>query len=291
MNGAHAPAPRAAFKEFVLRMIHPFRLPVSWACQHGIITPEVRNVLPWRWVLEPFTIYGPGWRFRWSPTEFDSIAHRMFWSGFREWERDTTPTVIEKFRRARYFIDIGANCGIYTVMACVVNPEIRVLAIEPVSRICETLKRNVEINGFGSRVAIINAAVADSNGIVSFHEAEDATMGSLGTTGYHGQRGRVIQVRCRTLDDVVAELGVKPDFLKIDVEGAEDVVLAGASSTLKVFRPSIVLEANPGDPAERMTEILVSSGYSFQLLTERGPIRHNAIVPVDGNQNWLCEPI
>ena len=80
-------------------------------------------------------------------------------------------------------------------------------------------------------------------------------MGSLAVNGYHGQRGKVIQVKCRTLDSIVEEFNLEPDFIKIDVEGFEHIVLSGASQTLSKFRPRIVLEANPGDPAAEMTEI------------------------------------
>src|ERR1035438_3028883 len=88
-------------------------------------------------------------------------------------------------------------------------------------------------------------------------------MGSLAVEGYRGQPGKVIEVNCRTLDSMVEELDLEPDLLKIDVEGFEHVVLSGARRTLRKFRPRIVLEANPGDPGEEMTDILSEFGYGF----------------------------
>lgn len=142
-----------------------------------MIPSEVRRFLPWRWVLEPFTIYGDGWRCHWFPTEFDNIGHRVFWSGLRQWERETAPVILESIRRARCFIDVGANCGIYTVMGCAIYPDVRVVAVEPVPKICTALQRNVSRNGFASRVTILNAALGKSNVTVAFHEAEDPLMG------------------------------------------------------------------------------------------------------------------
>jgi FkbM family methyltransferase len=246
--------------------------------------------LPWRWTLEPFTIYGNGWRCRWFPTEFDAIGHRLFWSGLREWEKETAPVILENIRRSHCFIDVGANCGIYSILACSINPNVRVVAVEPVPRICAALTHNVEQNNFGSRVTILNVAFGDTNGMVSFHEAVDSTMGSLWTKGYYGQSGKVIQVRCRTIDSIVRELKIQPDFVKIDVEGCEDVVLSGAGWVLSRFRPRIVLEANPGDPATRVTDILLKHGYAFRNITDRGLIPMQKIIPVKAYPNWLCLP-
>ena len=121
-----------------------------------------------------------------------------------------------------------------------------------------------------------------------FHQADESTMGSLEVNGYSGQPGTVIQVKCRTLDSIVQELKLEPDFLKIDVEGFEHLVLSGASFVLGKFRPRIVLEANPGDPAGAITEILAKYGYEFQNITDTGLERRSEIIPVDAYRNWLC---
>lgn len=278
-----------SLKTAVRRILHPFRRPVTWACQHGVLSSRVRGYLPWRWSLEPFTVYGSGWRCVWQATEFDAIGHQVFWAGLRGWEKESAPVILENIRRARCFIDIGANCGLYTVLGCTVSSNVKVVAVEPVPKTCAALRRNVEANRFGGRVTIVNAALGESNGTVAFHEAEDATMSSLATSGYQGQRGTVIEVACLTLDSLVAELGVEPDFLKIDVEGFEHVVLSGASKVLSRFRPRMVLEANPGDRSDRVTEILTDYGYGFEILTERGPESRPAIVPEHRYRNWLCQ--
>lgn len=272
------------------RLLHPLRGPVSWACQRGLLPPEVRRFLPWRWVLEPFTIYGTGWQCRWFPTEFDSIGHILFWSGLRQWEKETAPVILDNIRRSRCFIDVGANCGIYTVLGCKVNPNVRVVAVEPVPKVYAALAHNVAQNGLDLRVTTLNVAFGNTNGTVSFHEAEDYTMGSLAVDGYHGRRGTVTQVECRTLDSIVEELNLEPDFVKIDVEGFEDVVLSGAERTLSAFRPRIVLEANPGDPGPAMTQILSKYGYGFQNITASGLEKRNEIIPVEEYHNWLCVP-
>jgi len=276
-------------KTIVRPLVDPLRTPVSWAFQHGVLPSYLRKFFPWWWVLEPFTLYGKEWKCRWYPTEFDDVGHEVFWSGFRKWEAETVPVMMDHIRRSKCFIDVGANCGIYTVLAAVINPNLRVVAIEPVPKVCAALTRNVIQNNLGPRVTILNVAASDANGTVDFHEAENTGMSSLAPNGYRSQAGKVIQVQCRTLDSIIAQLSIEPDFVKIDVEGFEDVVLSGASRLLEL-RPRIVLEANPDGPCGRMTEMLTRSRYALHLITDNGPERRDAIIPVAEYRNWLCLP-
>jgi FkbM family methyltransferase len=281
---------RQLLKPIVTPLVHPFRGSVTWACQRGILSAEARRFFPWGWVTEPFTIHGDGWSCRWFPTDFDTVGHRIFWSGFHQWEKETVPVILDHLRRSKCFMDIGANCGIYTVLGCTVNPQLKAVSIEPVPKISAALKNNIERNGFSPRVQVLNLAVGDCNGVVPFHEAEDATQGSLAEQGYAGQKGNLIQVRCTTLDALVEELKIEPDFLKIDVEGFEHAVVKGATGVLKRFRPRIVLEANPTDPADVVTEVLSAAGYNFYNITDRGPVQRPTVDPVHEFRNWLCIP-
>jgi FkbM family methyltransferase len=289
-------AVRTILKSTGLRTLaEPFSRPiaggVTWACQHGYLQPsKVQPFLPWRWVLKPFTIYGTGWKCRWFPTEFDAIGHKIFWHGLRGYEIGTLPVILDAIGQSRCFIDVGANCGLYTVSGCMLNPNVRIIAVEPVPKVYAALVNNVTGNKLDSRVKLLNVALGDANGVVAFHEAEDSTMGSFAVDGYWGQPGKTIQVQCFTLDSIIEELKVEPDFMKIDVEGFSHLVLAGATQVLAKFRPRIIVEANPGDPVAVMTKILLSHGYEFQGITQEGLERQSEIDPREGLTNWLCIP-
>jgi FkbM family methyltransferase len=290
MSRSNVPAVPQWVKDWAVERLHPLRQPVTWACQHRLLSSRIRNVLPWRWAIEPFTIYGNGWIAQWFPPDFDDITHQIFWSGLHDYEKETIPIILDEVRGARCFMDIGANCGIYTVLAAAVNPNARIVAVEPVPKICAALTNNVIQNRLNSRVTILNIAIGGFDGVVDFHEADDARMGSLAVQGYQGQAGRVIRVECRTLDSIVAELNIEPNFIKIDVEGFSDAVLSGASRLLDEVRPRIVLEANPGDSCLRITEILSDHRYSMHLITDGGPESREQIIPSAKYRNWLCLP-
>jgi FkbM family methyltransferase len=290
MSRSNVPAVPQWVKDWAVERLHPLRQPVTWACQHRLLSSRIRKVLPWRWAIEPFTIYGNGWKAQWFPPDFDDITHQIFWSGLHDYEKETIPIILDEVRGARCFMDIGANCGIYTVLAAAVNPNARIVAVEPVPKICAALTNNVIQNRLNSRVTILNIAIGGFDGVVDFHEADDARMGSLAVQGYQGQAGRVIRVECRTLDSIVAELNIEPNFIKIDVEGFSDAVLSGASRLLDEVRPRIVLEANPGDSCLRITEILSDHRYAMHLITDGGPESREQIIPSAKYRNWLCLP-
>ena len=284
------PAPRQV-KEVIIAFLHPLRRPISWACQRRLLPSGIRNLFPWRWALEPFYVYGQDWKFLWVPAEFDDVVHGLFWSGLYSFERETMSVIMDQIRQARCFIDVGANCGIYTILGATINKQMQIISIEPVPRIYAALVCNVLKNKFDMRVTILNNAAGDCDTMVDFHEAEYAGMGSLAVEGYQGQPGRLIRVQCRKLDSIATELNIEPDLIKIDVEGFSDAVLSGASGLLGRIRPRIVLEANPGDPVLRITEILASHRYAMHLITDSGPERREKITASDKYRNWLCLPL
>lgn len=275
-------------------VIHPFRAPVSWALQQGLLPPTSRRVLPWSWGIEPFTIRGEGFQARYFPSAVDTVGQRIFWTGFREWEKDTVPVFLKLLRESSAFLDIGANCGIYPVLACAVNPRIQVVAVEPVPKIHAALENNVRANNLTSRVKLLKTAVSTQVGVAQFHESEDPTMGSLNVSGYRGKAGKVIEVPTTTLDLIVQGMPVKPDLIKIDVEGFEDQVLSGGHHTLSVVRPTFVVEANPDGPYKKLTEIFSTHNYEFHHLTDHGMVKKPAIEPdqdVESDcRNWVCKP-
>ena len=125
------------------------------------------------------------------------------------------------------FVDIGANAGVYTVLAAAVAGS-RVIAAEPVTVSSETLVRNVALNGIGDRVNVRRVAVGASTTRKRVTSDRDATNRLLGDDESYAGASETAEVV--TLDDLVG--GESPKLVKIDVEGGEYDVLQGASATL-----------------------------------------------------------
>lgn len=153
-------------------------------------------------------------------------------------------------RPCRHFLDVGAHIGYYTLLASSLGVE-RITALEPNPDAYDVLKANVERNGIPCRA--VWAAAADGNGIGELCVNAVNPGGSslhLGPASARlvGLQDRVIVVPVRSVDS----MGLEPDVVKIDAEGAEVEILDGAAETIRRCRPAILAEFAPGrgyDPA------------------------------------------
>lgn len=143
-------------------------------------------------------------------------------------------------------VDVGANVGWFSMLAArLVGPTGRVLAIEPNPANCRLVERSAADNGF-AQITVLAVAASDRSG-----------MAALETDGSNGRmilldRAPASALSCsfvvplEPLDELVRRAGLeRVDVLKIDVEGAEALVLRGASDILARHRPAIVCEVFP----------------------------------------------
>ncbi len=146
------------------------------------------------------------------------------------------------------FVDVGANDGYYTLFAARrVGPAGKVIAIEPSSRERAHLQRNLGRNGL-ENVQVVAAALGAEAGFVDLHLAHGVHAGhnTLGDFAHDDVvRASSERVPLETLDAVVARQGLsRVDMVKIDVEGGEAGVVAGAREVLSTMRPVLLMELN-----------------------------------------------
>jgi FkbM family methyltransferase len=143
-------------------------------------------------------------------------------------------------------IDVGAHQGFFTLlMSKLVGPKGLVVAFEPSPRELKRLKLNVTINRCRN-VRVEGYAIGDRKGVVEFFVVSDrwTTRNSLVAPKIH--RTEHVFVNMTTLDDYLQETQiVSVDLVKIDVEGAELMVLQGAERLLtSPWQPIIICELN-----------------------------------------------
>lgn len=158
-------------------------------------------------------------------------------------------------------IDIGANLGLVTMY---MRPYAKkVYAIEPSSEHFEALKQNKEYNGWDN-VEIFNIAIADSNGQMQLNKYDtNHTMYSL--TADYNQGGEL--VKTMTMDTFFSENNISSvDFMKFDVEGAEDLILR-SEGFKKVASKIKAIEVEFHLPfGEELIEYMVGFGYKTKKI-------------------------
>jgi FkbM family methyltransferase len=145
-----------------------------------------------------------------------------------------------------------------------------VYAFEPAPRNLSYLQQLVDLHQLRN-VALVGAAVSDSSGYAAFDGGTNPVSGRLAETGS-------MRVRCIQLDEEVQSGRLPPpDFLKIDVEGAELKLLNGARSTLARYKPEIVLDTHTflgGEFAplhQQCSAFLRDLGYNLQSIGSSDP--------------------
>jgi FkbM family methyltransferase len=168
-------------------------------------------------------------------------------------------------------IDVGANIGFFTVrFGRWVGPAGKVIAIEPELRNFTSLSRRIERAGLSGTVDCVHAAAADRPGqltlaVTPAHPADH----HLASTG--------VPVQAVTLDDLSRDTPGPVSLVKIDVQGAEALVLAGAQGLLESQHPAIFVEldepslARAGSSAAELLDLLMTHGYVPHRLGRGGP--------------------
>lgn len=155
------------------------------------------------------------------------------------------------------FLDIGANAGSYTVLAAG-SAGARVIAVEPLPATVGRLEENVRLNGLEARVRVVPCVVSSEPGRRRITSGHDTKNRVVQDEAGPGNGPGTVEVEATTVDRLLG--GACPFIVKLDVEGHEAAVLAGAEAML----------ASPG-PAAILVEISRSAGDAvLQILTESG---------------------
>jgi FkbM family methyltransferase len=212
-------------------------------------------------------------------------------------EPTTTETIAHLVKPGMVVFDIGANIGAHTLrLAKLVGVTGKVVAFEPTRWAFAKLTRNASLNPT-LNLKLENMGLADFNGNRQVRIRTRWTLGREGPNDVEEESFHFVR-----LDDYVSGHGVdRLDFMKLDVDGSEYKVLAGAASTLKLCQPIIILEIAPavlekfGDSPEALLELLHASGYQFSLETDlsrrlASTAEVLASLPAGWSNNLICWP-
>lgn len=185
------------------------------------------------------------------------------------------------------FVDVGANVGSYTLLACGAKGA-KGHAFEPIPSTFRRLLRNLQINGLENRVHALNVGIGNKAGHLKFTADEDCINHVV-----MGSQEEAIDVKVETLDKILHR--EKPTLLKIDVEGFEVPVLRGAKEVLrKSSLAAVLIETNGsgnryGFNDDEIVKLITRNGFSGYAYDpfQRKLLELNGNYPKEGNTLFI----
>jgi FkbM family methyltransferase len=192
-----------------------------------------------------------------------------------QYEPHVTAAIRRFLRPGMVFVDVGANFGYLSLVAArEVGGAGRVHSFEPNPYFCKLLYLSVKANGFDN-VEIYPVAVADRKKNLIYDDTGGNGRISEFDVNLESTPDRLV-VRAWTLDDLLRD-EASIDLVKMDVEGAEHLVILGAKNILKTSRPVIISEFSPaglrnvsGVSGEEFLRQFVAQGYNLSVLETDG---------------------
>ncbi|HEY0704380.1 MAG TPA: FkbM family methyltransferase [Candidatus Acidoferrales bacterium] len=248
----------------------PQNLKTAWRGEHGApnrfanVVHGLLNRLP----VERYPVLSCGGRLKGYRMRVDWNIHRAF--VYDSWEPEVTQAIDERAANGMIAVDIGAQSGFYTLLLSKrVGASGKVIAFEPLPANFRMLEENIRLNKI-ENVMMRREAVADRSGEISFHfPVEEASLLAGPLLPEEGRED--FFVNCISLDDFVAQENLRPDLIKMDVEGAEGSVVEGALRTIREFHPVLIIELHGVGEQPRQHPVpirLQALGYSIRWLTE-----------------------
>ncbi len=187
-------------------------------------------------------------------------SHRYlssYWMG--TFELPVQDCLVRELKPGDIFYDIGANAGFFSLLGSrCVGDRGQVFAFEPLPENIGTLKSQLELNQVVN-CTIVETAISDQVGEVQFSEGSETTTGHI--KSIESNEGRVNIVKTIALDEFT-KTNSPPDFIKMDIEGAEVLALQGARGLLtKANPPKFLIELHGESNAKKVCAIFEKEGY------------------------------
>lgn len=186
------------------------------------------------------------------------------------WEIDFSNALSAAIQPGWICYDIGGYKGYYSGIMALRGAK-KVFVFEPMPENISKIERLIKINA-QLPIELSKVAVSDNDGNAVFKVMQEATMGKLEKSSFDGSDDilQEIPVKCIRLDTFISDQHAPaPDFIKIDVEGAEVFVLEGAMQLLRTKKPMLMIEIHSIEIGKKVFSML-SPIYSNIKVFETG---------------------
>ena len=224
----------------------------------------------------------------------------LFWNGFKGYEHEVTSVFAKIIPHCNSFLDIGSNIGYYSLIAEKLNSNIKTHAFEPLPDAIHYINLNIESNNF-KNVQIHDIALSDKKGETTFESRVSKDFpnekyqiaGDSSLINYDDTKRKQIRVKTETLDNYFPTLNLSSiDYIKIDTETTEHIILSKGLETIKKHLPIIQCEVLKGFNESELQKIIQPMGYQFFLMTNNGLVLKNSLSEIENEKNdFLFVPV
>lgn len=221
------------------------------------------------------------------------IENEIFWSGLDSgWEKVSIDIWKKLCKRSKVIMDLGANTGIFSLVAKTLNPAAAVFAFEPFHNAFTKLKANHELNGF--KTVCIEAALSDYDGTATIYpHSLDHVLSVTVNKNLASPDQKVYEMEIRTmkLSTFIEQYKLTSiDLMKIDVETHESEVLSGMEKYLDQFRPAMLIEILNDEVGRNVENLVKDKGYLYYNIDENAGIKKvDHIYKSDYYNYLLCD--
>ena len=189
---------------------------------------------------------------------------KLMWIG--TWELDFAEALENNIKSGWICYDIGGYKGYYAVVMALKGAA-EVFIFEPMPANAAMINKLISLNPH-LPIKLKQTAISDTGGQSTFKIMREETMGKLTGSTFREEEEemRQLTVECITLDELIKSGVPEPDFIKIDVEGAEEFVLKGAMEMLKRKKPFLMIEIHSPQIGERCMAILKNFYTNIRVL-------------------------
>ncbi len=221
------------------------------------------------------------------------VENEIFWEGiFGSWEKESLKLWSKLCRDLNYIFDVGANSGVYSLMAKSLNIRSNVYAFEPIERVFNRLVYNNEINHYD--ISAFNIGLSNYNGEAFFYDPETEHVYSIiineTIETYQNKDFKRKKVNVNCFDTWFIENNILGfDLIKIDVETYEPEVIEGMMNSIIRFRPLVIIEVLNDEIANKLNNLFKELNYQYYDINESNGVKKIHTILKSSSYNlFLC---
>jgi FkbM family methyltransferase len=174
-------------------------------------------------------------------------------------------------------LDVGANLGYFAFLeSSKIGKTGKVIAIEPAPLTFELFEQNIKLQKY-QNISSYNFALSNKEGIIDFFVSDSSNWSRIieGEDSDHGDKGSIIKIKCKTIDNFIDELKLNQlDLIRVDLEGYEFEIFECAQKTLSELKPMLQIEVHRDfmgiEKSLKFLKNMKDLGYEIEYYIPRG---------------------